>query len=206
MSKEKRRPREPLQADPNDRQGEGSAFRTTRPILLPYGAASAVLREGLVQSVEWERSREKLEAFLAETLPGAKEIDPAGCSAGRFLLAYSEGRQIPAGAVAAIPLDWALAGGFQRMVLKELAKVPFGETITYGELAARCGRGEAARAVGAALARNPWPVIVPCHRVVGAGGRMVGFGKGIAAKRTLLAFEKRCLDEAAGCIIKRRNG
>ena len=87
MSKEKRRSREPLRADPNDRQGEGSAFRTTRPVLLPYGAASAVLREGVVQSVEWERSREELEAVLAETFPGAEEIDPAGCSAGRFLLA-----------------------------------------------------------------------------------------------------------------------
>ena len=206
MSKEKQRPRESFQADPKDRQRKGNALRITRPVLLPHGAASAVLREGTVQSVEWERSREVLEAVLAETLPGAIEIDPAECSAGRFLQAYSDGRKIPTGVVAAIPLDWSLASGFQRTVLKELAKVPYGETITYGELAARCGRGEAARAVGAALARNPWPVILPCHRVVGAGGRMVGFGKGVAAKRTLLAFEERCLDETAGCIKKRQNG
>ncbi len=206
MSKEKSIPRELLPGDPNERAGKGTALRITRPVLLPYGAASAVLREGVVQSVEWERSRDDLEAVLAERLPGAEVIDPGDCSAGRLLQAYSDGRRVPTAAVAELPLDWALASDFQRVVLKELAKVSYGETITYGDLAARCGRGKGARAVGAALARNPWPVLVPCHRVVGAGGRMVGFGKGIAAKRTMLAFEAGCLGEAAVFKRKKQNG
>jgi methylated-DNA-[protein]-cysteine S-methyltransferase len=205
MSKEKSRHAEPLLRDPPGRRGEGGALRTTRPVLLPYGTAAAILRGRVVQSVVWERTREELEAVLAETSPGAEEVEPGECSAGRLLQAYSEGRRIPTWAVAAIPLEWALASGFQRRVWKETSKVPYGKTVTYGELAARCGSRKAARAVGAALSKNPWPVIVPCHRVVGAGGRMVGFGKGIAAKRILLAFEEKCLGEAAGCIIKRQN-
>jgi methylated-DNA-[protein]-cysteine S-methyltransferase len=108
--------------------------------------------------------------------------------------------------VAAVPVDWDRVHGFRRVVLKELAKVPYGETTTYGELAARAGRGKAARAVGAAMSQNPWPVILPCHRVVGAGGKMVGFGRGIDAKRTLLAFEGRSADNETACPKNRQNG
>jgi methylated-DNA-[protein]-cysteine S-methyltransferase len=91
-------------------------------------------------------------------------------------------------------------------VLNELAGIPYGKTITYGALAARAGRGKAARAVGAAVSRNPWPVIVPCHRVVGAGGKMVGFGKGLDAKRILLASEEKTLAADMECPRKRQIG
>jgi len=185
--------------------GRGAGLLRTRAVPLPYGVASAVLRDGVLQSVAWESSRKRLEAALAETFPGASEIDPGECAAGRLLQAYSGGRRVPAEAVAAIPVAWDRARGFQRIVLRELAKVPYGETVTYGELAAKAGRERAARAVGAALARNPWPVILPCHRVVGAGGRMVGFGKGIHAKRILLSFEERNLDVATGCPRNRQS-
>jgi methylated-DNA-[protein]-cysteine S-methyltransferase len=84
-----------------------------------------------------------------------------------------------------------MAAGFHGRVLQETAKIPYGRTVTYGELAGMAGSPSAARAVGAALARNPWPVIVPCHRVVGAGGMLVGFGKGLPAKEALLKFEER---------------
>jgi methylated-DNA-[protein]-cysteine S-methyltransferase len=128
------------------------------------------------------------------------------CGAGLVLQAYSEGRPVAPETLAAIPVEWDRGRGFQCTVLKELAGIPCGKTITYGALAARSGRGKAARAVGAAVSRNPWPVIVPCHRVVGAGGKMVGFGKGIAAKRILLASEEKNLAADMECPRKRQIG
>jgi methylated-DNA-[protein]-cysteine S-methyltransferase len=78
---------------------------------------------------------------------------------------------------------------FQRLVLGELALVPYGQTATYGFLARRIGKPSAARAVGGALNRNPLPIVLPCHRIVGAGGSLVGYGGGLERKRTLLALE-----------------
>ena len=78
---------------------------------------------------------------------------------------------------------------FQRLVLEELARVPFGEITTYGGLAAKIGRPRAARAVGGALNRNPVPIVLPCHRVVGAGGSLVGYAGGLDRKRALLSLE-----------------
>lgn len=93
---------------------------------------------------------------------------------------------------------------FQSRVIRALRRVGFGETITYGALAARSGATGAARAVGSVMARNPVPLIVPCHRVVGAGGRLGGFSapQGLAMKRQLLALERgvhpvEALDAAA---------
>jgi methylated-DNA-[protein]-cysteine S-methyltransferase len=80
---------------------------------------------------------------------------------------------------------------FQLAVWYALREVGYGETITYGELAARIGRPHAGRAVGQALARNPLPIIVPCHRVVGHLGDLTGFGGGIDRKRLLLELERR---------------
>lgn len=86
-------------------------------------------------------------------------------------------------------LPLALAGtAFQRSVWAELARIPYGETITYGELARRVGRPRASRAVGRANGRNPVPIVVPCHRVVAHDG-IGGYGGGLAAKRALLALE-----------------
>jgi methylated-DNA-[protein]-cysteine S-methyltransferase len=80
---------------------------------------------------------------------------------------------------------------FQLAVWDALREVGYGETTTYGELAARIGRPYAARAVGQALARNPLPIVVPCHRVVGRHGALTGFGGGIDRKRRLLELERR---------------
>lgn len=81
------------------------------------------------------------------------------------------------------------AAAFQTEVLHELARVPYGELVTYGELAGRIGRPRAARAVGGALNRNPVPIVLPCHRVVGASGALVGYAGGLDRKRALLALE-----------------
>lgn len=78
---------------------------------------------------------------------------------------------------------------FQKVVWHELVRIPFGHTISYGELAARLGRPTASRAVGAANGRNPIPVIVPCHRVIGSNGRLTGYAGGMATKEWLLRHE-----------------
>lgn len=81
-------------------------------------------------------------------------------------------------------------------VWRALREVPRGATVTYGELAERAGRPGTARAVGSAMARNPWPIVVPCHRVLAAGGALGGFSAhgGIVTKRRLLALEGVALD------------
>jgi len=79
---------------------------------------------------------------------------------------------------------------FQQAVWREVASIPYGTTITYGEIARRLGRGlEAARAVGAAVGANPLPILIPCHRVIGADGSLVGYGGGLDVKVTLLRLE-----------------
>jgi methylated-DNA-[protein]-cysteine S-methyltransferase len=79
---------------------------------------------------------------------------------------------------------------FQKRVWKMLQTIPYGETISYGELAKKIGDPKAVRAVGAANGQNPIPIIVPCHRVIGSDGSLTGFGGGIENKRKLLELEK----------------
>jgi len=79
---------------------------------------------------------------------------------------------------------------FQLDVLQQLQKIPYGETVSYGEIAARLGKPKAMRAVGAANGRNPIPVIIPCHRVIGSNGKLTGFGGGLPTKATLLKLER----------------
>jgi len=78
---------------------------------------------------------------------------------------------------------------FQMQVLDELQKIPYGTTTSYGDIAKRIGRPKAVRAVGAANGRNPIPIIIPCHRVIGSSGDMTGFGGGIPTKEALLRLE-----------------
>jgi len=78
---------------------------------------------------------------------------------------------------------------FQVSVLEELQRIPYGETTSYGAIARRIGRPKAVRAVGAANGRNPVPIIVPCHRVIGSSGDLTGFGGGLDTKEVLLRLE-----------------
>ena len=78
---------------------------------------------------------------------------------------------------------------FQRSVWRQISKVAFGKTATYGELARRAGHAGSARAAGAATGRNPLSIIVPCHRIVGANGSLTGYAGGLARKRALLELE-----------------
>lgn len=89
-----------------------------------------------------------------------------------------------------ISLDWERVSGFSRQVLATLqARVPAGQWVSYGELARFCGHPGAARAVGRAMASNPWPLFVPCHRVLGSFGQLTGFGGGLDIKSFLLKTE-----------------
>ncbi len=86
---------------------------------------------------------------------------------------------------------------FDHRVWDVVARIPYGETVTYGEVASAIGNPKAARAVGSANGRNPIPIIVPCHRVVAAGGRLGGYGGGLPLKRRLLDLETtRSLSQA----------
>ncbi len=80
--------------------------------------------------------------------------------------------------------------GFQRRVWTELCQIPYGETISYGQLATRLGNGKAVRAVGLANGANPIAIIIPCHRVIGSTGTLVGYGGGLAIKQALLDLER----------------
>ncbi len=79
---------------------------------------------------------------------------------------------------------------FQLKVWARLREIPYGETISYGELAARLGNPKASRAVGMANGRNPLPIVVPCHRVIGSSGKLTGFGGGLPTKEALLGLER----------------
>ncbi|MEV6116461.1 methylated-DNA--[protein]-cysteine S-methyltransferase [Streptomyces sp. NPDC052109] len=96
-----------------------------------------------------------------------------------------------AGELQQFTLELALRGTpFQRSVWQELTRIPYGETRTYGQLADALGNPQASRAVGLANGRNPVGIIVPCHRVIGAGGGLTGYGGGLDRKRRLLDFER----------------
>jgi methylated-DNA-[protein]-cysteine S-methyltransferase len=82
---------------------------------------------------------------------------------------------------------------FQRAVWSELQRIPYGETISYKQLAERIGKPKAVRAVGAANGANPIPIIIPCHRVIGNDGSLTGFGGGLPLKKRLLELESRQL-------------
>jgi methylated-DNA-[protein]-cysteine S-methyltransferase len=117
----------------------------------------------------------------ARVLRSPRPLDPLR----RELDDYFEGRR----RAFDVAVDTTVLPAFQRGVLEELARVPYGEVATYGGLAARIGRPRAARAVGGALNRNPIPIVLPCHRVVGSTGSLVGYAGGLDRKRALLALE-----------------
>jgi methylated-DNA-[protein]-cysteine S-methyltransferase len=129
-----------------------------------------------------DRNVEQLaRAFGARILRSPRPVDPVK----RELDEYFEGRRRDF----ALPVDLRVQSEFTRTVLEQLALVPYGEVTTYGALAARSGRPRAARGVGTIMNRNPIPIVLPCHRVVGSTGSLVGYGGGLDRKRLLLDLE-----------------
>lgn len=141
--------------------------------------------------------------LVALTLPQASEADalgqlPAGtdpapeavpgldvAALAEKLRRYFEGQVVTLDE----PLDPTVGTEFQRRVWAITRAIPRGQTRTYGQVAREAGSPGAARAVGQSMARNPWPVIVPCHRVLGSDGSLTGFGGGVEMKRRMLEME-----------------
>ena len=142
---------------------------TIGTVALPWGRLWVAISDAGIRQVAWQ---------------GADAAPLPGDWAQRFA-AYAAGQPFPAEA----PVDWRGMPPFQRRVLAACRAVPFGTTTTYTALARALGAPKAARAVGQALARNPMPLVIPCHRVLGAGGQLTGFSGGLAWKRALLAHE-----------------
>lgn len=120
-------------------------------------------------------------AFGLRVLRSAQPVEPARRQLDEY---FSGNRQR-----FDLAVDLALQADFNRRVLRELARVPYGEVVTYGELAARTARPRAARAVGTVMNRNPLPIVLPCHRVIGSTGKLVGYAGGLERKETLLRLE-----------------
>jgi methylated-DNA-[protein]-cysteine S-methyltransferase len=149
------------------------------PLLL------AVTERGLCRisfDPEPDREAETLaRTFGVRVLRAPRELD----SVRRELDEYFEGRRRDFD----LPLDLRGREGFSRDILERLAKVPYGEVTTYKSLAVEAGNPRAARAVGTIMNRNPIPIVLPCHRVVGSNGSLVGYGGGLERKRLLLDLE-----------------
>jgi methylated-DNA-[protein]-cysteine S-methyltransferase len=136
----------------------------------------------IAYDAEPERELDRLAGtFGPRVLRSSKPIEPAR----RELDEYFDGKRQQFD----LPVDVALLADFNRRVLGELARVPYGDVVTYGELAARVSRPGAARAVGMVMNRNPLPIVLPCHRVIGANGKLVGYAGGLDRKEQLLRLE-----------------
>jgi len=135
--------------------------------------------------------------LAGETVVGVRFGASAGSTAAHVatdqLAAYFAGELMEF----TVPVELRGGSEFERSVWGEIAKIPYGEMRTYGAIATALGDPGAARAVGTACNHNPVPVIVPCHRVVGAGGKLIGFGGGLPRKRKLLELEARVALERA---------
>jgi methylated-DNA-[protein]-cysteine S-methyltransferase len=153
----------------------------------PIGTLSlAATRNGLVR-VGFPREGNGFVEELAQSLsPRVVELPSRLDDARRQLDEYFAGRRYRF----ELDVDLALAHGFRRIVLERLFEdVGFGQTLSYLELAERAGSPRASRAVGSAMATNPIPIVVPCHRVLRTGGKLGGYGGGLDVKRYLLALE-----------------
>ncbi|MCX4782926.1 methylated-DNA--[protein]-cysteine S-methyltransferase [Streptomyces sp. NBC_01264] len=148
----------------------------------PYGPLTLVAADGVLCGLYMtgQRHRPAEEAFGERVAAGEAPFPEVL----RQLTAYF------AGELTAFDLPVRLEGTeFQRSVWEQLVRIPYGQTWSYGELAAKLGKPNASRAVGLANGKNPVGIIVPCHRVIGASGSMTGYGGGIDRKVRLLAFE-----------------
>jgi methylated-DNA-[protein]-cysteine S-methyltransferase len=151
----------------------------------PIGPLVAVGTIAGLLSVSFSGPDATLDSVARQVSPRILEHPARLDAARRQLDEYFEGRRHGFD----LTLDRRLSRGFRALVLAQLEAVPFGEVVTYGELATRAGNPRAFRAVGSAMATNPLPIVVPCHRVLRTGGKLGGYGGGLDAKRWLLHHE-----------------
>jgi methylated-DNA-[protein]-cysteine S-methyltransferase len=159
----------------------------TTTVESPCGPLFCLVGEnGAVMRIEFENGREKQRLAREMESRGVRLVEDAERTAEvrRQLEEYFAGRR------QTFDLPLAPEGtSFEKTVWEELRRIPFGETRSYAEVARAIGRPGAARAVGRANGANPIPVVVPCHRVIGADGSLTGFGGGLDAKARLLELE-----------------
>jgi O-6-methylguanine DNA methyltransferase len=149
----------------------------------PCGPLTLVARDGVLAGLYMTEHRHQ--PALENFGPRAEPADlPALARAAEQLAAYFAGDRTD------FDIDLTVLGTpFQQRVWSALRDIPYGETVSYGELAVTLGQPTASRAVGLANGKNPVSIIVPCHRVVGANGSLTGYGGGLERKRWLLGFE-----------------
>jgi methylated-DNA-[protein]-cysteine S-methyltransferase len=165
--------------------GTQAGHRSRTVVGSPVGPLTLVAADGVLAGLYMTEQRH---------LPPAEVLgEPAEDLDGQpFAAAASQLRQYFGGERTEFDLELALDGtAFQQRVWTALRNIPYGQTISYGQLADRIGQPSASRAVGLANGKNPISIIVPCHRVVGADGSLTGYGGGIDRKRYLLAHEQR---------------
>jgi methylated-DNA-[protein]-cysteine S-methyltransferase len=154
----------------------------------PLGSLWIGITEAGFAALSWDAGQDDFSARLARRFKLDIVPDPAKtASACSQVTAYLRGKR----QAFDLPVDWSLLPPFQREVLQATCAIPYGETRTYGELAHELGRPHAARAVGRAEATNPLPLVIPCHRVIGADGKLHGYGggQGLPTKEWLLRLE-----------------
>jgi methylated-DNA-[protein]-cysteine S-methyltransferase len=156
----------------------------------PVGNLTLVAREAKLVAVLWEN--ERLYRVLLGSAQEAND-DPTLLETQRQLEEYFSGERDRFN----LPLEFD-GTEFQKKVWQALLDIPYGETCTYSDIARRVGNATAVRAVGAANGRNPISIIAPCHRVIGASGKLTGYAGGLDVKQALLALEKAWPHKAAG--------
>ncbi len=146
----------------------------TAHYLSPIGTFIIKMSSLGIQSVQWteEKMSKKIPKELEECVAQLEE--------------YFQGKRQKF----TIPLDWSNGADFDKKVWQYLQEIPYGKTVSYSQVAKDIGLPKAVRAVGAANARNPIPIIVPCHRVIGKNGSLVGFAYGLDMKARLLSIER----------------
>ena len=146
----------------------------------------AATHRGLVRvTFPIEAPEKVLEQLAASVSPRVLEAPERLDHVRRALDRYFEGRLHDFD----LPLDWQLTQGFYRKVLRATARIPYGQTRSYKQMATKAGSPRAVRATGSALGSNPLPIIVPCHRVLRTGGALGGYGGGLDTKQALLELE-----------------
>jgi methylated-DNA-[protein]-cysteine S-methyltransferase len=155
-------------------------------IRTSLGWVSAAAREGKLVAVSLPAATE---AEARAVLPAGAQLAAEDEMLSRFgadLLRYCRGERAD---LSRYPVDLSRLPQFLRRALLAARRVPYGEVRTYQWVAARAGNARAARAAGQAMHANPLPLVIPCHRIVGSGGRLTGFGGGLAMKQALLVME-----------------
>ena len=156
----------------------------SKMIPSPVGALTLVASERSLTAILWENDRPgRVPLGALSEAP----THPLLLAAEQQLQDYFAGRRT----IFDLPYDLSAGGtAFQQEVWRALQGIPFGQTRTYAQIAQQIGRPKAIRAVGAAIGRNPLSIIVPCHRVIGTGGKLTGFAGGLSHKAALLTLEK----------------